>query len=176
MTAAQCHPGPRGPRGHRADTEGPSADQVDAVLRASRALVGIAAASIAEVDENVTVPQWRVLVMLDTKGPLNLAAAAADLGVNPSNASRICDRLIRAGLVDRRESPDDRRNITLSLNAAGRRLVNKVVRRRRNAITRVLSGMESTDQELLAKAFDRFAEAAGDPADDATALIWPGRW
>jgi DNA-binding MarR family transcriptional regulator len=104
----------------RADTEEPSPDQVDAVSRASRTLVGIAAESIAAVDDNVTVPQWRVLAVVDTTGPLNLAAVAAGLDVNPSNASRICDRLIRAGLLDRRESKYDRRNITLSLTAAGR--------------------------------------------------------
>jgi DNA-binding MarR family transcriptional regulator len=158
----------------RANAEGPSADQIDAVLRASRALVGIAAASIAEVDDSVTVPQLRVLVMVDTRGPLNLAAVAAGLGVNPSNASRICDRLTRAGLLDRQESPDDRRNITLSLTAAGRRLVTKVTRHRRTAITRVLRGMAPDDRNLLATALDRFAAAAGEPlAHEAVALIWP---
>jgi DNA-binding MarR family transcriptional regulator len=159
-----------------ADTEGPSAEQIDAVLRASRALVGIAAESIAAVDDNVTVPQWRVLVMVDTRGPLNLAAVAAGLDVNPSNASRICDRLIKAGLLDRRESATDRRNITLTLTAAGRRLVTKVVRHRRRAITRVLRGMAPNDRELLATALDQFAAAAGEPAYDAVALIWPGGW
>ncbi|BBX98579.1 MarR family winged helix-turn-helix transcriptional regulator [Mycobacterium lacus] len=155
--------------------EGPSADQVDAVVRASRALVGIAAAAIAQVDASVTVPQLRVLVLLDTRGPLNLAGVAGGLGVNPSNASRICERLIRAGLLDRQESPDDRRNITLSLTDAGRRLINTVTRHRRTAITRVLRGMDPKDRELLTTALDRFATAAGEPLPgDAVAMIWPG--
>ncbi|HYB39587.1 MAG TPA: MarR family transcriptional regulator [Mycobacterium sp.] len=159
----------------RTDAQRPSADEIDAVLRASRALVGIAAASIAEVDDSVTVPQLRVLVMVDTRGPLNLAAVAAGLGVNPSNASRICDRLIRAGLLDRQDSPNDRRHITLSLTDAGRRLVNKVIRHRRTAITRVLRDMDPADRELLTTALDRFATAAGEPlAHDAATLIWPG--
>ena len=167
MTAAQRR---------EADSEAPSSDQVDAVSRASRALVGIAAASIASVDDDVTVPQWRVLVMVDTRGPLNLAAVAAGLDVNPSNASRICDRLIKAGWLDRQESPTDRRNITLSLTAAGRRLVAKVVRHRRRAITKALRGMAPGDREVLATAFDQFATAAGAPGYDAVSLIWPGGW
>ncbi len=154
--------------------EGPSGDQIDAVMRASRALVGIAAAAVAEVDDSVTVPQLRVLVMVDTRGPLNLAGVAAGLGVNPSNASRICERLIRAGLLDRQESPDDRRNITLRLTAAGRRLVNKVTRHRRTAITRVLRGMDPEDRELLKTALDRFATVAGEPTTDDATMIWPG--
>ncbi|HYB35023.1 MAG TPA: MarR family transcriptional regulator, partial [Mycobacterium sp.] len=100
-------------------------------------------------DDDVTVPQLRVLVMVDTKGPLNLAAVAASLGVNPSNASRICDRLIRAGLLDRQEAPDDRRSITLSLTGAGRRLVNKMMKHRRTSIIRVLRDMDPDDRELL---------------------------
>lgn len=151
--------------------EGPSAQEIDSVLRASRALVGIAAAAIAAVDDSVTVPQLRVLVMVDTRGPLNLAGVATALGVNPSNASRICERLIRADLLDRRESSDDRRNITLSLTEAGRRLVNKVTRHRRTAITRVLRGMDPDDRESLSTALDRFATAAGEP-DEAT-MLWP---
>jgi DNA-binding MarR family transcriptional regulator len=155
--------------------EGPSADQIDAVVRASRALVGIAAAATAQVDASVTVPQLRVLVLLDTRGPLNLAGVAAGLGVNPSNASRICERLIKAGLLDRQESPDDRRNITLSLTDAGRRLIVKVTRHRRIAITRVLRGMDPEDRELLKTALDRFATAAGEPLpDDGVTMIWPG--
>jgi DNA-binding MarR family transcriptional regulator len=165
MTAAQ--------RGG-ARVEAPSSDQIDAVLRATRALVGIAAASMASVDANVTMPQWRVLVMVDTRGPLNLAAVAAGLDVNPSNASRICDRLIKAGWLDRQESPTDRRNITLSLTAAGRQLVTKVVRYRRRAITRVLRGVAPKERELIAKTFDSFATAAGESTYDAVSLIWPG--
>jgi DNA-binding MarR family transcriptional regulator len=154
--------------------EGPSVDQIDAVVRASRALVGIAAAAIAAVDDSVTVPQLRVLVLLDTRGPLNLTGVAAGLGVDPSNASRICERLIRAGLLDRQESPDDRRNITLSLTDAGRRLITKVTRHRRTAITRVLRDMDPEDRELVKTALDRFATAAGEPTSDGAAMIWPG--
>ena len=162
-------------RSPRVENNAPSADQIDAVLRASRALVGMAAASMAAVDDSVTVPQLRVLVMVDTRGSLNLGAVAAGLGVNPSNASRTCDRLTKAGLLDRQESPEDRRNVTLTLTAAGRRLVSKVTRHRRTAIARVLREMDPDDRERLAIAFDRFATAAGEPtAYDAVTLIWPG--
>jgi DNA-binding MarR family transcriptional regulator len=162
-------------RGGAAALDRPSPAQVDAVLRASRALVGIAAESIAAVDDTVTVPQLRVLVMVDTRGPLNLAAVAAGLDVNPSNASRRCDRLIRAGLLDRRESPTDRRNVTLTLTPAGRRLVDKVTKHRRDAIDRVLREMTAAERDRLAVALDAFATAAGEPLDDDTLTsIWPG--
>jgi DNA-binding MarR family transcriptional regulator len=164
---------PRTVRAGRDDDAVPR--QVDAVLRASRALVGIVAASLAGIDEVVTVPQLRVLVMVYTRGPLNLAAVAAGLAVNPSNASRTCDRLLQAGLLDRRESPIDRRHITLTLTPGGRRLVEKVTRRRRKAIERVLRTMTAAERAALAASMAGFASAAGEPDDEASVLtlIWP---
>lgn len=149
------------------------ADQVDAVLRASRALIGIAASSLAAVDDVVTVPQWRVLVLVHTRGPVNLATVAAELAVNPSNASRTCDRLTKAGLLDRRDSEADRRHVTLSLTAAGRRLVQKVTRQRRAAIQQVLAAMSATERDTLAEALEMFAAAAGEVPDG---LLVDGLW
>lgn len=158
----------------RADGNRPATDQVDAVLMASRALVGIAAQSLADVSERVTMPQLRVLVMLYTQGPLNLAAVATGLDVNPSNASRTCDRLLKAGLLDRQILATDRRNVTLTLTPLGRRLVKSVTTRRRTAIERVLRKMRAADRQQLAEALARFAQAADEPVgDDIVTLIWP---
>lgn len=140
-------------------------------MRASRALVGIAAASISEVDGMVTVPQLRVLVIIDTRGPQNLAAVASVLEVNPSNASRTCDRLIKAGLLHRKESPQDRRHITLTLTDKGKDLVERVSAHRRKAIVRVLRRMPSDERDRLATAFDSFASAAGEPSRDDNAVV-----
>ncbi|CNY96116.1 MarR family transcriptional regulator [Mycobacterium tuberculosis] len=48
----------------------------DALLTASRLLVAISAHSIAQVDENITIPQFRTLVILSNHGPINLATLA----------------------------------------------------------------------------------------------------
>jgi DNA-binding MarR family transcriptional regulator len=145
---------------------GVSGEQVEAVMRASRALVGITAASIAEVDDMVTVPQLRVMVMIATRGGVNLGAVASGLGVSPSNASRICDRLLKVGMVDRREDPADRRHITLTLTKDGHALIEKVNRHRRNAIRRVLRQMPAGHRDQLVAALDEFATAAGEPLDE----------
>ncbi len=48
----------------------------------------------------MTVPQLRVLVLPHPRGTLNLAGVAAALGVNPSPASRIGERLRKAARSD----------------------------------------------------------------------------
>jgi DNA-binding MarR family transcriptional regulator len=161
-------------RGRQAESGPRFTEQVEAVLWASRALVGIAAASVAEVEDVVTVPHLRILVMVDTRGPLNLGAVAETLGVNPSNASRAVDRLIKVGLLDRRDAAEDRRNLTLTLTTAGHELVDRVSTHRREAISAVLERMTPEDRDALASALRRFAAAAGEPIDgDVLTLLWP---
>jgi DNA-binding MarR family transcriptional regulator len=148
-----------------------SAAQVEAVMAASRALVGIAAASVADVNDIVTVPQLRVLMMIATRGAMNLGSVAAGLDVSAPNASRICDRLINAGLLNRSEHPADRRNVALTLTDAGRDLIARVNRHRRTAIRRVLRTMSERDRESLAEAMDNFANAAGEPVGAGLTVI-----
>jgi DNA-binding MarR family transcriptional regulator len=161
------------PAPRRSATTRVSAKQIDAVMRASRALVGIAAASIAEVDDAVTLPQLRVLVMVSTRGPMNLAAVAAGLEVSASNASRICDRLMKARLLDRREDPTDRRNVTLTITDRGQAIFNAVTQHRRSAIERVLRNMDARQREQLVEVLDTLSTAAGEPVDENLALIRP---
>jgi DNA-binding MarR family transcriptional regulator len=148
-----------------------SSEQVEAVMAAARALVGISAASIADVDKIVTVPQLRVLMMIATRGPMNLGSVADGLGVSAPNASRICDRLLRAGLLNRREDPADRRSVALSLTADGDRLIDRVVRHRRTAVRRVLRKMTETERDAVAAAMTVFARTAGEPVDAALTLV-----
>ena len=66
-------------------------------MLASRAVLAAAVRALESVDRSVTVPQMRVLVLLWTGEPLNLSAVTEGLGVNASNASRTCDRLVNGG-------------------------------------------------------------------------------
>ena len=86
---------------HRAESlPGQGGDElVDAVLGASRALVAVAARSLATVADDVTLAQYRVLIELAARGPQRLADLASALAVERSTATRMCDRLVRKRLV-----------------------------------------------------------------------------
>jgi DNA-binding MarR family transcriptional regulator len=142
---------------------GASAAQVESVMRAARALVGITAASIAEVDDVVTVPQLRVMVMISVRGPMNLSTVADGLNVSASNASRICDRLLRSGMIDRTEDPGDRRHVTLSLTDDGAALLERVNRHRRRAIRTALNTLSARERTQLTASLDEFSAAVGEP-------------
>ena len=148
-------------------------NEVDAVLAASRVLVGVAARSLAPVEDTVTLTQFRALVIIASRGPLHLAALADAMGVHPSNATRTCDRLVADGLADRRDNPADRRHLLLTLTDAGRELVDGVMRRRRVAIGQILRSMSPGDRTQLAVMLTRFAAAGGEPEDmDLWSVGW----
>src|SRR5690349_8976899 len=99
---------------------------IEAVMAAARVLVAVSAQSVAAIEDVVTLPQLRVLVMVASRTAPNLNAVANGLGVHPSNATRAVDRLVAAGLLDRRDDPTDRRNLVLELTESGRELVDHV--------------------------------------------------
>lgn len=134
-------------------------------MDASRVFVALIAESVAEVDDDVTPTQLRILVLVERTPGTNLAAIAAALGVHPSNATRAVDRLVRAGFVDRTEALRDRRNLELSLTAEGNALLHRVMAHRRRAFDRVLRQMEPEERESLAWGLAAFARAAGEPRD-----------
>jgi len=62
---------------------GDSLDAItDALLTASRLLVAISARSIARVDETITIPQFRTLVILSVRGAINIRTLAGLLSCN----------------------------------------------------------------------------------------------
>ncbi|MDQ3826301.1 MAG: MarR family transcriptional regulator [Actinomycetota bacterium] len=156
-----------------ADAPPPTPEEVDAAMLAARVFVAVAAQSVASVEDRVTLPQLRVLVMIASRGPQNLAAVAQALGVHPSNATRRCDRLVEAGLIDRSDDPADRRNLILQLTLSGRKLVQQMTEHRRAAIEDVLDKMPATLRGDLVPALLAFAHAAGEvPPSEAWALGW----
>jgi DNA-binding MarR family transcriptional regulator len=133
---------------------------LDMSMRAARVFAGITAESVAQAGAAITLPQLRVLVLASTTPALTNSAVAEALDVHLSNATRICDRLIRAGLLERRTAIADRRRVELRLTKAGGALVNTVAEHRRAAIARILSQMSTEEQDTLAGALERFADAA----------------
>ncbi|WP_329045691.1 MarR family transcriptional regulator [Amycolatopsis sp. NBC_01488] len=145
----------------------------DAVLTASRLLVAVSARSIAAAGDTITLPQFRLLVILQSRGALKHAALAEYLGVTPSTASRMVDRLVAVGTVERQNSPNSRREIVLQLTKEGARLVRQVTTRRRKEIAKIVAKMPDDARQGLVDVLAAFAEAGGEPpAGTSPEAIW----
>jgi DNA-binding MarR family transcriptional regulator len=153
-------------------TEAARDELVDAVLGASRALVAVAARSLAGVAEDVTLPQYRFLIELASRGPQRLADLAIALGVDRSTATRMCDRLVRKRLVIRRRAQEDRRAVRVSLTASGAELVAEVSRGRRVEIAAIVQRMPAAHRDRVVTALRTFADAAGEVPEQDWSLGW----
>jgi DNA-binding MarR family transcriptional regulator len=134
------------------------------VLGSSRALVAVAARSLATVAEDVTLAQYRVLVELASRGPQRLADLAVALRVDRSTATRMSDRLARKHLVRRRRVTSDRRGVQVSLAPAGRELIAEVAR--------IVRRMPAADKQAVVAALQAFADAAGEVPEQDWSLGW----
>lgn len=147
-----------------------------AVLTASRLLVAVSARSLAAVEEKVTLPQFRLLVVLASRRDSNLAALAEALAVNPSTALRMVDRLVAAKLVTRRINPANRREVVLRLTPAGRQVVDEVTARRREEIATIVRRMAPRPRAGLVRALRAFADAGDEPPADHARDMVPLGW
>ena len=145
-----------------------------AVLTASRVLVAVSARSIAAAEDRVTLPQFRMLLVVG-QGETKLVTLAEKLGVNPSTAMRMADRLAVTGLLEREVNPHNRRETLLRLTDNGRRIVDEGTARRKEEIAAILARMPASRRQALIVAMREFNEAAGEPpAGVAFPLGWPG--
>jgi DNA-binding MarR family transcriptional regulator len=145
---------------------------VDAVLSASRVLVAVAARSLGDVAEQVTLTQYRTLVVLASRGPQSLADLAEAVDVTPPTATRMCDRLTKKGLVMRRHDRGDRRLIRLTLTKEGHGLVDAVTKRRRAEIADLLQAIPSEQQAALVDSLQRLTAAAGEVPEQDWSTGW----
>jgi DNA-binding MarR family transcriptional regulator len=135
----------------------------DALLTASRLLVSMSARSIAQVDDTITIAQFRTLVILSHRGPVNLATLANLLGVQPSATGRMVDRLVAAGLIDRLPHPTSRRELIAALTKRGREVVRRVTAYRRAEIAAIVEKMPPPERHGLVRALTAFTAAGGEP-------------
>ncbi len=139
------------------------------------AVIEEAAGFLAEVwnRETADLPtspvQLHALLIVEQHRDINLSGLAAHLGGLVSSASRLCDRLEAAGLLQRLPGPS-RRAVTLRLSQDGAALLDRVRRQRREDLVRILARMTPGARAALAAGLSQFRTAAVKMAPRS----WPG--
>ena len=133
-----------------------------ATLVASRSLFGFVARSLTPALEEMTMPQFRVLVVLDGAGPLRMGDLAERIGVHPSTLSRTVDRLVAGEWIHRASGEESRREVHVDLSDKGRALVDDVTSTRRSEIATALASLPADDRDAVHRGMELFARAAGE--------------
>ncbi|HEX4216469.1 MAG TPA: MarR family transcriptional regulator [Candidatus Dormibacteraeota bacterium] len=110
---------------------------------------------------DLTLPQLRCLFVIARHEPLPMGGVARALGVQLSTTSSLVDRLVEAGLVQRREDPRDRRRTLASTTAAGAALVRRLRQGSLETLQGWLDAMSAEDLGALVQGLEALARAGG---------------
>ncbi|KTR43250.1 hypothetical protein NS263_00170 [Curtobacterium oceanosedimentum] len=136
---------------------------IDEVLAASRGLLGVVARSMTTALEHVTVPQFRLIVLVTTLGPTRAGDLAERLAVGPSTLTRNVDRLVAGGWVERRPGPMNRREVLVAATDRGRALVDEVSARRGRELAEVLDRVPESDRPTVVAGMRALRTAMDEP-------------
>ncbi|MFH9013055.1 MarR family winged helix-turn-helix transcriptional regulator [Streptomyces sp. NPDC017943] len=149
-----------GPGDHRArgPGEGPEAvaSQIADAVDSLAALWTVAA---QEASLRLSPHQLRALRAVQTAPGLNLTALAERLDIGLPTASRLCDRLAAAGLLERAPHPDTRREVQLRLTTHGHNVLSDVAARRTHALTVAVAAMRPAERDALRRGLRAFLAA-----------------
>jgi DNA-binding MarR family transcriptional regulator len=133
----------------------------EVLLCALRMAMGISVRAADEVGD-ISPVQLRALTVLRETAGANLVQLAQGRGVTVSTASRLVDRLVAAGLAERRPAPQTRREIRLSLTRSGKATLTRYDRLRLDGVHRCLGHVPLDEQDTLIKALSSLVAAVPD--------------
>ena len=137
-------------------------DELVAFEVATRDLVGVALRSLELLEGEVSLPQFRVLLVLQESGRCTSSQVAQALGLVGSSVTRLGDRLHASGYLVRGSEPSNRSVVTLELTDKGRKLVKQVIARRRRELSRVLDRLDPAQRAACAEGLRSLHERLGD--------------
>lgn len=123
--------------------------QARQVAEAVESLVACWLMAAEESRPRLPARQLHALRTVRLRPELNLTALAEHLGVGLPTASRLCDRLEAAGLLERTVQPRNRREVQLVVTAYGQRLLTDVAERRVGRLAMVFDAMTPAQRTAL---------------------------
>ena len=137
-------------------------ETVDVLQAATRVLAGVALRSLDVLGGKVTLPQFRMLAVLDDLGPVRSVQVARALALEASTVTRLAARLVAAGYVRRGREAGHRSVVTLSLTPAGQDLVGRVVAWRERELARIMNKLTGASRVQLTSSLRLLVDAAGE--------------
>ena len=126
-----------------------------------RRLQLISTAIIAEAfaGEDMRLPEWAVLTMIDHHPDIDQRSLAELVSIDRTNTGRLVDLLEDKGLIERRPNGEDRRVWMLRCTIRGRTLRERLVPRARASQQRLLSALSPADRERFIDLLGRVVSA-----------------
>ncbi|MBM0233916.1 MarR family transcriptional regulator [Micromonospora sp. STR1_7] len=123
---------------------------------AAASLLSVWETAREETANRVSGAQLRAVMVVEQVDGINLRRLATRLDMLLSSASRLCDRLVAAGMLEREPGRFDRREIALHLTRDARRLLAELRTDRQARLAAVLAGMSPAGRDALLRGMREF--------------------
>jgi DNA-binding MarR family transcriptional regulator len=121
--------------------------------------------------QDLTSPQLVCLLTLVRQCPLTLKALSQAIDLSPSTTVGVVDRLAAKGLVARRRSATDRRQVRVSATAAGETAAQQAPSPLQNRLVEGLRALPEQERVVLAQSLERIVALMGAADLDASAIL-----
>jgi DNA-binding MarR family transcriptional regulator len=149
--------------------EGPDPMCAAEVDDAAQVLLAAWDAAREQATPRLSWPQLSALLVVERAEGVNLRGLAGELRMLLSSASRLCDRLVASGMVERVPGRVDRREIALYLTPSSRQLLDELRRTRRQMLAAVLQRMSTAGRAALIRGLTEFSAAANETGQSKSA-------
>ena len=117
-----------------------------------------------ELEEEVGIPLVFFDVLINVgaapEGRLTMSRLSTDIALTTGGVTRLVDRMVEAGLVERQNCPNDRRSIHVILTPEGRDVLNRAIAAHIEGIDRhVMAQLSDKDRAALATSLTKILEA-----------------
>jgi MarR family 2-MHQ and catechol resistance regulon transcriptional repressor len=129
-------------------------------MKAFQALAGHAEGSIKRTDLGDS--DFRVLEALLHKGPLPVNTIGPKVWLTPGSISVAVDRMVKKGLVSRKDDAGDRRVRQVELTSKGRALITRGFGEHATAMENILSVLSKTERLTLLRLLKKLGKHAAE--------------
>jgi MarR family transcriptional regulator for hemolysin len=100
-------------------------------------------------EEGLTQAQWRALAHLSRQEGCNQATLAEQLEIKPITLTRLIDKLVKKGWVERRPDPHDRRAVRLYLTAEAQPTLSILLAKAMQTRARAMANVDKQETVML---------------------------
>lgn len=119
----------------------------------------------------LSMPKWRILSVLSRLGESSMGLVADFCAIDRTTLTRTTDQLVAAGLVQRREHPEDRRQLLVSLSPAGVEAYSAALRTAVAFNGKALKDVEAEEIEVLQRILSKVVRNVIEDQDWAESIL-----
>lgn len=117
-------------------------------------------AAVAQVDGDVTMPQYYILRLAAADECMRASDLAERLSINPSAVTAMVDRLVAKDLVERRRDESDRRIVHVCPTPAGLAALERVATAMRTFMRTAFEALDLVEAERFVETYEKILRSA----------------